>query len=1004
MRVLTNTIIKATASAAAAATLLGVGVTPAFADQTANPTQTSGQSQTAQTARERLQSAIDAADAKLNSGRSWDDDSRTAFDDALAAARSVADDASDEDVVKAAAALETATTNLKSDAEVRLDKAVKAGDTRTADTSRTWSQTSKTAYDKAYRRATQGGFADTAAGDSQREAAAEDLETATTGLESQAKADYRTAHENADTRLRVGGDDGGRYDSDYMEALRSILETADEKVKDATDDKAGDDVYATWAKNISDTLKAPEYRTSDDLTKALADAKTQSDRDLRYDGDQDSAAENEFVAARDAAKAALKKDETTQAKAAERLNEAIKNLSGHSTQERKFNDAVAKAEKLDSANYTPESYGRLESLLTDKDTFYRTANAGELSKRANDINNAIDDLVVASWTFNGVTLNKDAKGVWTIEGQVELGGKPDGLKAVGADGREVALTAGDETFQQGADTLGVGENVGVLTGKDGERASFSIGYHYTTGSETTVSRKDNDGVAFTRMGDGSWAASYDDKLGTKDDLADYGVKEITLSDGSKLERTGLSELEATPLKEASEKTSLTRTATFEGKDSHDTPVKVTVNLSAVYDPNVTLSLTRKDADGRSVKVDVPDGSGWADALPQDITLPAQDRSTLDSEWTADVTKGDSVGDVAYSMTSKADGTRVILVTVKYYQRDGDRYLPTLRRIRVEVPFQAAKKVVGNEKAALRGFTVNGKPLEGYSKDVVDYTIHAGENEQVTVVPVAEDGQDVRAGDSRQTAYTTTQWWTVSKDGETRTYSVTLVRDHSKLTAAESFKPSDPVERTTDTPNPSESNTDLKSVGYMLDGEYHGLSGDDLTIPEGGVFAYEKYAGQTVDVTSSRADGMTWTYSIGVLASDGTTYRVHDVKVTYVTAATHKAELEGIKVDGKAVDGFAKDVREYTVAVANPDRYVVTPVFDKTSGMGVTVHKDGATATLTAVSADGLERAVYTVRVKASPAAAALASTGVALRRVAPIAALLALLGIGLGLVGIRREM
>lgn len=138
-------------------------------------------------------------------------------------------------------------------------------------------------------------------------------------------------------------------------------------------------------------------------------------------------------------------------------------------------------------------------------------------------------------------------------------------------------------------------------------------------------------------------------------------------------------------------------------------------------------------------------------------------------------------------------------------------------MRVTVPFQSAPKVVGNDKAALKGFTVNGKALEGYSKDVVDYTIHAGADERVLVVPVPEAGQDVRAGDSRQTAYATTQWWTVSKDGESRTYSVTLVRDHATPTADEAFKPSDPDGLVSKDPNPSGGQHDAQVGGLHAQG-------------------------------------------------------------------------------------------------------------------------------------------------------------------------------------------
>ena len=80
--ILSNAIIKATAATAAAARLLGVGVTPAFADQTAAPDGDQGQNQTQPTGHERLAAAIKAADAKTAQDRDWDKDSKAAFDKA----------------------------------------------------------------------------------------------------------------------------------------------------------------------------------------------------------------------------------------------------------------------------------------------------------------------------------------------------------------------------------------------------------------------------------------------------------------------------------------------------------------------------------------------------------------------------------------------------------------------------------------------------------------------------------------------------------------------------------------------------------------------------------------------------------------------------------------------------------------------------------------------------------------------------------------------------------
>ena len=61
-------------------------------------------------------------------------------------------------------------------------------------------------------------------------------------------------------------------------------------------------------------------------------------------------------------------------------------------------------------------------------------------------------------------------------------------------------------------------------------------------------------------------------------------------------------------------------------------------------------------------------------------------------------------------------------------------------------------------------------------------------------------------------------------------------------------------------------------------------------------------------------------------------------------------------------------------------------------------------TLTVTSADGLVRTVYTVHVESDAALAALSSTGKGVGPAAAIAALLAMLGIGVGVASRRREM
>lgn len=988
MEVLTNPIIKATAATAAAATLLGVAVTPAFADQTATPS-TDGQNQTSVTPRERLAQAIEAAQAKAGQEHTWDDTSKTAFDKALADAKAVTSDTTDEDVTAIASRLETATDALTSKARKALDDAIEAANTK-AGQDRDWDETTKTAFDKALKAAN---AADADAADDTLETLAADLTDATGALTTVQRTGFESAVKSAQAMCLET-----KYTAEWCQQLTATVSQARASVAGAADDKAGDDTYAAATATITDFMASPEYATDQSLTDALASAKAFQARDLTYASDMEGA-KSAFDKALKTAKASVHKDAATQKAAVADLNNAQSALLGASVQEKAYDKALKAAQALTGSDYTADSYGTLSALLTGFDP--NTADAKTLEKRTKAINDAIDALEVASWSVDGTTLT-EKDGVWT--GRIVLSQAPSDMKAVGSDGRTVSLTAGKETFTQGSDTLGVGVTSGTLTGS-GSKATFNVAYEYRDGSETSVKGDVADGTTFT-LRDGAWTASYTGALGTKDDPAGYDADTVTLSDGSELKRTALSDVSTTPIRVDGkpDKTQLRRTVTFSGTDSHGTAVTLTGELAGTYDETVSLSLSYTTSDGDTVAVDVPGMPTTADELPASVTLPAQERSLAGMKWNVDVEKGGSVSDVSSSSTVTADGTRVFLVTIRYFRQEDGVYKAAVKRVRVTVPFRAAAKVVGNEKAALKGFTVNGQAMDGYSEDVVDYTIHAGADEKVLVSPVAQAGQDVRAGDSKQTAYTTTQYWTVSKDGETRTYSVTLVRDHDTPTADEAFEPNAPSGLVTKDANPSVDNTALKSVGYTLDGVYHPADGSDVTVPEGGTFAYESYEGQTVDVTSSKTGGMTWTYSIGVLAADDTTYAVHEVSVTYLTAATHKAELTGIKADGVAISGFDPKTLEYTVKVANADRYVITPVFDKTSGMGVTVHKDGHTVTLTATSADGLVRTVYTVHVESDSVLAGLAATGVGMTLLAPLAGLLALLGVGAAVAGRRREM
>ena len=502
-----------------------------------------------------------------------------------------------------------------------------------------------------------------------------------------------------------------------------------------------------------------------------------------------------------------------------------------------------------------------------------------------------------------------------------------------------------------------------------------------SGTETTVTLDDGSktGAAgkFTRNEDGSWTANLTGMLGKDLDATAATSTTFRLSDGTTLDGTLGETVTTTP----NGTTLLTRTLTADGKDSHGTPVKAVATLSYTYDPRISLTLTHKSGtaeNGQTVTVDGLTADMDVNALGSVYSAGVQERGLTGDQWELNVKHGANVSNPTIAVTTSGEGSRILVATIRYQRLDADGHtlVNDSKIVRVNVPFAAAPKVIGNDKAALAGIKVNGQDIPGFSADKVDYTITAGKDERVKVSPVARDGQTVVAGDSRQTAFTTVQTWTVSKDGESRTYTVTLVRDHTEKTADEKFTPVEPAGQVSKAENPSDDNTALESVGYMLDGAYHKSDSDEFTIPEGGILSWSSYAGQVVQPTVERDHGMTFRYELGVLSKDGTKYATRVLTVTYLTTDTHKAELTGIKVDGRNVAGFDPKTMEYDVRVDNPERYVVTPSFDKMTGMSLTVHKTASQAVIKVTSADGLTQATYTLNV--SKATLADTGTGVGL--------------------------
>ena len=919
---MTSHVTRATAMLVAAASLSAGLSAPAMADETGTPTTPDGG--TAQTApskpRENLQKAVEQA-GKVDQTRNWkDQDALTTFASALTTAQA------------------------------------KLADQTTADADLTAAETALTA-------------------------AQERLVKAGT-VEQDARAQKLPELE------AYTGDNAKYYPHAIGELNKSIT-----NLKDATDDKTGDQTIESEIGKLDDLIASlkKDNTAFNRLTSAKKAADKELGRNLSY---KDSDVKQTLQKAVNDVDATLLNDAdqtlaTNQKRdsTAETIERALGNMKDKGDETVAYRNALKaaqdkqKIQQKDGKAYTSESYKPLDDLLK-ADFNADDADRDALSERTGKLNQAVEGLIVASWSIDGKTLIRNDAGALSAA----LDRKTAALEhptLTGSDGSTIGLTDTAEPFTQENDQLGVGHITHTLVGTtaDAAKTAIRVTYDVASGTETTVTLDDGSktGAAgrFTRNEDGSWTANLTGALGKDLDATAAASTTFRLSDGTTLDGTLGETVTTTP----NGTTLLTRTLTADGKDSHGTPVKAVATLSYTYDPRISLTLTHKSGtaeNSQTVTVDGLTADMDVNALGSVYSAGVQERGLTGDQWELNVKHGANVSNPTIAVTTSGEGSRILVATIRYQRLDADGHtlVNDSKIVRVNVPFAAAPKVIGNDKAALAGIKVNGQDIPGFSADKVDYTITAGKDERVKVSPVARDGQTVVAGDSRQTAFTTVQTWTVSKDGESRTYTVTLVRDHTEKTADEKFTPAEPAGQVSKAENPSDDNTALESVGYMLDGEYHKSDSDEFTIPEGGILSWSSYAGQVVQPTVERDHGMTFRYELGVLSKDGTKYATRVLTVTYLTADTHQAELTGIKVDGRDVAGFDPKTMEYDVRVDNPERYVVTPSFDKMTGMSLTVHKTASQAVIKVTSADGLTQATYTLNV--SKATLADTGTGVGL--------------------------
>lgn len=674
----------------------------------------------------------------------------------------------------------------------------------------------------------------------------------------------------------------------------------------------------------------------------------------------------------------IDRDNTTLATACATLDDVLhgkdstaRTVYGKASQSGQTAYTADSARKLVEAYDTAEQLWRKSGVTTD--------DVDAMNKAVSDLKTQAADMTVASWTVT------DGDQTITLKGKPDSGStvslytgtlthKPAGdLQAVGSDGSKVNLThdAGGDTATASKLYDQTDRTATYVAAASGSRPAFEVTAKWTDGTAVQAVLSDQLNADITQETDekgnptGFYLLSGTTALESDANNKDYGPATIALTDGTQLTGMDWSAIQYTAAKDGSVtlKRTATNTVTVTDKDGKQTQVKLNLTAQRTQDSTARLTLTYTDKSGNQRSVDV---SGYDKTKSDPVTLDKLPYSEMGDAFTLSPTNGRDAETAISKQTVAADGTRSWTVTTEYTDANGDKQTT---HTAVTLPFDAPARRVTNTDARLAGLLVNGQPIAGWDADTLDYTIVAKGDETYKVSPKAADGQTVAASDVTQGAGTTRQEWTVSKNGQTRVYSVTVIRKHEP-TAAEKFEPADPTDQDGKTPAPGPSVTDLKSYGYTIkdkDGntQYKPFATDDHTIPEGGTFAYESYQNQVVTVKGGRTSGMTWRYTLTVLSQDNHV-GIHTVDVTYLTAATHKAELTGIRFDGKDMNGFDPAKREYAVQVADPARYTVMPVFDQSTGMTVSTHKADGKAVVTVTSADGQVKTVYTFNISQAP--------------------------------------
>lgn len=564
-------------------------------------------------------------------------------------------------------------------------------------------------------------------------------------------------------------------------------------------------------------------------------------------------------------------------------------------------------------------------------------------------------------TIDGVDMpmTTGEDGTQTLNVENPLDKQPGTITVTDNDGTSYNLDPVDsDNATTPTDTLGVYDVTGTATyhrDKDGTvpAIDITVPYQYQTGEEITL----DNGISFTKGDDGAYHAQTSHF--TLSDANKPDGDTITLSDGTTVPVTW--DAKPTVIDKATADGGTAKYVRLAGTATGtitegDTTVTFTVDATAdrAQDASFTALTVMQTNPATKETTPITINGFSPDTTSYTITLP---HSATGYSYTLSPTVGVDATETV-GVTKLNGSSRVLTVTV-----NGTEYTVTVSFDASDIKADSPAKLKGIY-VDYSGQDVQGDLIDNWDPNRLDYTIALPDASlSPYILPVPEDGVTVSAGDVTQSAQSTKQVWHVTDDasGASRDYSVTVTRPVE--TAVTRFSPDAPVAQTPVVDADSDDDANLASVGYVTaDGTYTPVNKDSFTIPEGATFSYEPKIGQTAAVSYTR-NGMAYDYTVNVLAPDGKTFGQHEYSVTYITTATHKSTLNGIVVNGQNVPGFSPDKHDYDVYVDNIDQWTVVADYDKDSGMSVSISKDGATATITVTSADGLSVTTYTVHAK-----------------------------------------